>query len=85
MSLVEDEADVQVLQRENFDGSSATWLVVLTTAITTLPKILDGLVKVIEAVKIRTVRIGKIEIRNPTAPDIRALRKSLESHSGEDQ
>jgi len=53
-------------------------MVVATTALTVLPKILDSLAKVIEALKVRSIKIGDKEIRNPTAADIRALRKSFE-------
>jgi len=68
----------RILKRDNLDGSAATWMVVATTALTVLPKILDSLAKVIEALKVRSIKIGDKEIRNPTAADIRALRKSFE-------
>lgn len=67
----------RILSRENLDGSAATWIVVATTAITTLPKVLDALAKVIEAIKVRSVKVGDHEIRNPKPADIRALHKSL--------
>jgi hypothetical protein len=67
----------QILKRDNLTGDAATWMVVVGTAITTLPKILDSLAKIIATLKIRSIRVGEKEIRNPTADDIRAMRKTM--------
>lgn len=67
----------QVIKRENLTGDAATWIVVASTAVTMLPKILDSLAKVIESLKVRSIKIGEREIRNPTVADIRAFRKDL--------
>ena len=68
-----------VVNRENLDGNVGTWIVVATTAIAALPKILDALARLIQTVKVRSIKIGKSEIRNPTAADITVLRKRLAS------
>ena len=69
----------RLLKRDNLDGSAATWIVVATAGISALPKILDGLAKVIDALKVRSIKIGEQEIRNPTPTDLRAFRKSLKA------
>jgi hypothetical protein len=72
--LAVEGAVAQTFQRENFDGNAVTWVVVAQSAIVTLPKILEALAKVIASCKVRSVRIGDRELRNPTAVDIRALK-----------
>jgi hypothetical protein len=64
----------QTFKRENFDGNAVTWIVVAQSAIVTLPKILEALAKVIASSRVRSLRIGDREIRNPTAEDVRALK-----------
>jgi hypothetical protein len=67
----------RVVNRENLDGNVGTWIVVATTAIAALPKILDALARLIQTAKVRSIKIGKTEIRNPTAADIVALGKRV--------
>jgi hypothetical protein len=65
----------RTFKRENFDGNTVTWIVVAQSAIVTLPKILDSLAKVIASCRVRSLRIGDRELRNPTAEDVRALKR----------
>lgn len=78
-SLVMSELTVlgtsaQTFKRENLDGNAVTWVVVAQTAIVTLPKILEALATVVASCRVRSLRIGDRELRNPTPEDIRALR-----------
>ena len=66
-----------VAKRENLDGSTVTWIVVANTAIAMLPKILDALARLISAGKVRTLKIGDLELTNPNADDLAALKKRL--------
>ncbi len=68
-------ASAQTFKRENLDGNAVTWVVVVQTAIVTLPKILESLARVISTCKVRSLRIGEREMRNPTAADIHALKE----------
>jgi hypothetical protein len=60
---------------ERLDGSAVQWVVVATTAITMLPKILDAVGRLLNSSKIRSITVGDRTIKNPTAADIRALRE----------
>jgi hypothetical protein len=74
-----DDAGISsnLLTRHNLDGNAATWIVVVSSAISALPKILEALAKVIEAAKVRSISVDGHEIRNPTPSDVRAIRKRL--------
>jgi hypothetical protein len=73
--LPDADSAKRVLRRENFDGSAATWMVVASSAISMLPKILEGVAKLIEALKVRSIKIGDREIKNPTPSDVRVMLK----------
>jgi hypothetical protein len=62
------------IKSERLDGSAVQWVVVATTAITMLPKILDAVGRLLDRSKIRSITVGDTTIKNPTAADIRALR-----------
>ena len=66
---------LRVAHRQNLTGGPDTWIIVAGAAITQLPKILDGIAKIIETLKVRVVRVGGVVIRNPSAADMRDLRK----------
>ena len=75
--LTELDIAGKVVRRENLDGNAATWIVLASTAITTLPRVLDGVAKVVSALKVRSIKMGDTEIQNPTPADVRAMRKAL--------
>jgi hypothetical protein len=63
------------VKSERLDGGAVQWVVVATTALTMLPKILDAVGRLLETSKARSITVGDITIKNPTAADIRALRE----------
>jgi hypothetical protein len=62
------------VKSERLDGQAAEWIVVATTALTVLPKVLDSIAKLVAVMKVRSITVGRSTIKNPTAADIRALR-----------
>lgn len=69
------DSPAQTFRRENLHGDTVTWVVVAQSTVVTLPRILDGLAKVISSCKVRSFRVGERELRNPTAADIRAMKE----------
>jgi len=73
----------QIVERENLDGTSVSWIVVAMTTVQTLPKILDSVSKLVETLKVRSIEIDGHVLKNPTPADIRTLRKEIRDHPAE--
>jgi hypothetical protein len=67
----------RIVKKENLVGGGAEWVVVATLAIKMLPQILDALGRFVEKWRVRSIKIGNIEIRNPSVSDIRDIRHRL--------
>jgi hypothetical protein len=65
------DAQFRVAERRNLDGSEATWIVVATLALQALPQILTF----ISTRRTTKIKVGNIEIENPTQEDLERLRK----------
>ena len=64
------------VKSERLDGSAVQWVVVATTTVTMLPKILDAVGRLLErSSKMRSITVRDTTIKNPTVADIRALRE----------
>lgn len=70
--------DVDILQRENFDGAAVGCTALLSATITTLPAVLEAIAKVIDSV--RELRVADQVIHNPTAKDLQELNNSATPH-----
>lgn len=70
----------RVVKKENLAGGGAEWVVVATTAIAVLPRILDAVGRLIQKSKVRSIKIGTIEVRNPSPSDIRDIRSRFREH-----
>jgi type II secretory pathway predicted ATPase ExeA len=77
--VTETGSEPSVLKRQNLAGDPVTWMVVAATAISTLPHILDAIGRLLEKMKVRSIKIGKVEIQNPTPTDVREMRRRLTS------
>src|SRR2546423_6176417 len=64
----------RIVKRENLDGNPVTWIVVANTAVLMLPKVLEAVGTLVEKLRVRSLKVGDVEIRNPTAADVAALR-----------
>jgi hypothetical protein len=62
-----------VTERRNLDGATAAWIVVATLVTQALPALLNFLIKVLESNRVKKIKIGEIEVENPTAEEIRLL------------
>lgn len=64
----------QISERKNLDGADATWIIVATMTLQALPHILGFLSA--RRPKLPTkIKVGEIEIENPSKEDIERLRK----------
>jgi hypothetical protein len=62
-----------VTERRNLDGASAAWIVVATLTVQALPPLLNFLIKVLESNRVKKIKVGEIEVENPTAEEIKRL------------
>ena len=62
-------------ERKNLDGSTATWIVVATLLNQALPHVLDFLKTYLPKKGVVKIKVGDIEIENPTEKDLEMLRK----------
>lgn len=64
----------QVSQRKNLDGSDATWIVIAALSLQALPHVLTFIGS--QRPKLPSkIKVGDIEIENPTQEDLERLRK----------
>lgn len=70
----------QITERKNFDGSTSEWIVFATLGVQALSYILDFTIRLIEIKKVSKIKVGDIEIENPTPNDIEFLQKKYKSN-----
>jgi len=75
--LLARESDARYVQRRNLDGDAATWIVIATLASQAVPHVLKFLTDWRKDRKVGRIKIGDIEIENPTEEDLRMLRQRL--------
>jgi len=75
--LLAKESDAQYLAKKSFDGDAATWIVIATLAAQALPHILKFLSDWRKEGSVTRIKIGDIEIENPSEKDLQILRQKL--------
>src|SRR5579864_5047591 len=70
-----------VTPRRNLDGDTAAWIVIANLAGQALPHILTFLQTYLNGKRVKRIRIGDIEVENPSPEDIVRLQKLLDSRS----
>ena len=82
-SLLVSESDARFIERRNLDGDTATWVVIATLASQALPHLLAFLTDWRKEKRkentVTRIKIGQIEIENPTPEDLEILRERLRS------
>jgi hypothetical protein len=64
-----------ILERRNLDGSPATWMAIATLSLQALPHILNFIASRQRPKLPTKIKVGNIEIENPTEEDLDRLRK----------
>ncbi|MGB7661619.1 MAG: hypothetical protein WBL67_02700 [Nitrososphaeraceae archaeon] len=65
----------KVSERRNLDGSPATWMAIATLSLQALPSILNFIASHRRPKLPTRIKVGDIEIENPTEEDVERLRK----------
>jgi hypothetical protein len=84
---VRDEIDAQpasqsyITERRNLDGDTAMWLLIANLAVQALPPILTFLKDYLPGKRVTKIKIGDLEIENPTPADLEKFRTMINSHS----
>ena len=68
------QSDIRAVQRRNLDGSTATWIVLATLTSQLVPHLLNFLVAWPKTRTVTRIKVGEIEIENPTPEDLALLR-----------
>jgi hypothetical protein len=66
-------------ERRNLDGSTAAWIVIASLAVQSLSPILTYLGKFLESKAVKKIKVGDIEIDNPTPEDVARLRALIDA------
>ncbi len=80
--LLVKEPDARYVKRRNLDGDAATWIVIATLASQALPHVLQFLTEWRKERSVKRIKVGDIEIDNPTEEDLQLLRQR---YSGNDK
>jgi hypothetical protein len=70
-------ADTRFIERRNLTGDAATWITLATSAANLIAAIIKLLTDRPGAKKIRKIRVGAVEIENPTKEDLELLANRL--------
>jgi hypothetical protein len=70
-------SESEMTGRRNLDGSAAAWIVVATLSVQALPQVLTFLKDLLQMHKIKTIKVGDIEIENPTAQLVEELSSRM--------
>jgi hypothetical protein len=75
--------NTQIAERKNLDGDTATWIVVATLGGQALPHILNFIKEYARDKKVKKIKIGDLEIENPTPEMIQEYEKMLKNRSNQ--
>jgi hypothetical protein len=67
----------QFIERRNLSGDVATWIVVATLAVQSISPLLTFLAQWRGLTRVKRIKIGDIEIENPSAEDLELLRARM--------
>src|SRR5688572_20898516 len=68
-----------ISERRNLDGDTATWIVIATLASQSLPHILNFIKEYVSSKKVKKIKIGDLEVENPTKEMIVEYEKLIKS------
>ena len=72
-------SDSRVTERKNLAGGGAEWIVVATLVVNTLPHIFGVLKDHVAANRVKRIKVGEIEIDNPTPEMVELLLRKVET------
>lgn len=70
-------AESVMSEQKNFDGSVTEWVAIGNLTISALTFVLAVVKEVAASKKVKKIRVGDVEIENPSADDIEVLRSSI--------
>jgi hypothetical protein len=76
---VETDTTWHAVQHRGLDGNAATWAVAATLLVQSLPHTIAAVEKFLPSRRITKIKIGDIEIENPTPEELLTIRGALES------
>jgi hypothetical protein len=71
------ERPPQFIERRNLSGDAATWIVVATLAVQSISPLLTFLAQWRGLTRVKRIKIGDIEIENPSQEDLELLRARM--------
>ena len=77
-------SDVALSSRRALDGDAVTWMMVATIATTALKAMLNTTIKLAELRRVRSIKVGNIEVRNPGRADVERLLAHIEAADSAD-
>ncbi len=69
----------QVTERRNLDGGVSAAIVVASLVLKTVPRLLDFIEKLLELHKVKSFKVGDMEIQNPSEADLKKFRAALQA------
>ncbi len=84
---IRDEIDAQpgsqsyITERRNLDGDTAMWILIANLSVQALPHILAFLKDYLPGKRVTKIKVGDLEIENPTPADLQLFRTMIDSHS----
>lgn len=76
--------DVALSSRRALDGDAVTWMMIATIATTALKAMLNATIKLAELRRVRSIKVGNIEVRNPDRADVERLLAHIEAAASAD-
>ena len=67
----------QFIERRNLSGDAATWIVVATLAVQSISPLLTFLAQWRGLTRVKRIKVGDIEIENPSEEDLELLRARM--------
>lgn len=72
-------SDVALSSRRALDGDAVTWMMIATIATTALKTMLNATIRLAELRRVRSIKVGSIEVRNPDRADVERLLAHIEA------
>lgn len=72
-------SESQLTERKNLDGSAAAWIVIANLAAQALPHILGFVKDYLATKQVKKIKVGDLEIENPTTEDVERFRAMIVS------